>query len=90
MGLKHTEDKSIEDRMEDLEMQVQRLSRAYPEGDIEGHRRYHELVIERTGEIRRLRVAIQEKTISALIWAAIVGASMLLWKGIVANIRFPT
>ncbi len=45
---------------------------AFPGGDIEGHRRYHQVMIERNLEIRRLRVAIQEKTISGLIWAFIV------------------
>lgn len=45
---------------------------AFPGGDVEGHRRYHALIIERNQEIRRLRIAIQEKTISGLIWAFLV------------------
>lgn len=50
---------------------VQRLRDAFPVGDTEGHRRYHEAMIERNAEIRRLRVAITEKTLSAIIWGVI-------------------
>ena len=57
----------------DIKKSVSDLSHsAFPGGDIEGHRRYHASMIERTEEIRRLRRAIQEKTISGLIWALIV------------------
>lgn len=50
-------------------------SKAFAGNDLDGHRRYHEAVIERTAELRRLRVAIQEKTISGLVWVVI------LWLG---------
>jgi hypothetical protein len=49
------------------------LTRAFPEGDIEGHARYHKTIIQLVEEKRRLRIAIQEKTISGLIWACIIG-----------------
>lgn len=52
---------------------------AFPGGDVEGHRRYHALMIERTEEIRRLRRAIQEKTISGLIWAFLVFLSLCVY-----------
>lgn len=47
-------------------------STAFPGGDVEGHRRYHELMIERNMELRRLRIAIQEKTLSGLVWVLII------------------
>lgn len=58
--------------MEDMSTRIERLVAAFPEGDIEGHRRYHQTMIELLQERRRLRIAIQEKTISAIIWAVLV------------------
>lgn len=60
-------------RLEAVEEDVAALKRAFPSGDVEGHRRYHELMIEQIEERRRLRRAISEKTISGLIWAGMVG-----------------
>ena len=55
------------------------LNKAFPAGDIEGHKRYHETMIIMLEERRRLRQAVQEKTISGLVWAGIVGVGMLVW-----------
>lgn len=62
------------------------VTTAFPAGDAEGHRRYHDLIIQKTEETRRLRIAIQEKTISALIWSVVVAGGALLWKGLLAYI----
>jgi len=48
------------------------INKAFAGGDADGHRRAHEAMINLIEEKRRLRVAIQEKTISGLVWAAIV------------------
>lgn len=69
----------LDDRMTDAEIAIQKLYTAFPGGDVEGHRRYHDAMIEKTAEMRRLRIAIQEKTISGLIWAFIVGAAVMAW-----------
>lgn len=53
---------------------------AFPGGDLAGHKRYHDLVIERTAEIRRLRIAIQEKTLSGLVWAFIAFMGLCVFK----------
>ncbi len=58
---------------------------AFPGGDADSHRRYHDLMIRRNEEIRRLRIAIQEKTISGLIWAFIVFLGMCVWTFISSN-----
>ena len=52
---------------------------AFPNGDVEGHARYHKLMIEGIEEKRKLRVAIQEKTISGLIWAGLVAAGTAVY-----------
>lgn len=55
-----------------LSEKVDNVLKAFPDSDIEGHRRYHELIIEDMAERRRLRQAIKEKTISGLLWAVLV------------------
>ena len=64
-----------------------KLSGAFPGGDSEGHRRYHEAIIENTAEKRRLRIAIQEKTISGVIWAGVVWLAVHGWDSFVAFLR---
>ena len=59
----------IEQKVDNM---LDKMRSAFPNGDIEGHRRYHELKIEELAERRRLRVAIQEKTISSLLWSGII------------------
>lgn len=55
------------------------ITTAFPAGDAEGHRRYHDLMIRRNEEIRRLRIAVQEKTISGLIWAFLVFLGLCIY-----------
>ncbi len=75
---KHNE--ARDDRIKDL-------FSAFPAGDVEGHRRYHEMQMEILAEKRKLRIAIQEKTISALIWIAIVAVGTAIWHEIVGAIN---
>lgn len=56
-----------------------KFDKAFPGGDHEAHCRYHDELRERNAELRRLRIAIQEKTISGLFWALIVVVSYALW-----------
>lgn len=56
-----------------------KFDRAFPSADIEGHRRYHEAMIEDLEARKRLAQAIKEKTISGLIWAAIVAMATAGW-----------
>jgi len=68
---------AIERRQDDLE---RRFVEAFPGGDHVGHCRYHELMIEDIAEKRRLREAVQQKTISALVWAAVAGLAYAVWQ----------
>lgn len=74
---------AMEKRHDTSEAAIALINRAFPAGDTDGHRRYHELIIENTAEKRRLRMAVQEKTISALIWAAIAGIGVAVWHEII-------
>lgn len=79
--------KEVADAQEDIRLDLNALksamadivATAFPAGDTDGHRRYHELIIQKTEEVRKLRVAIQEKTISALIWSFLVFIGVCVW-----------
>lgn len=53
---------------------------AFPGGDTEGHKRFHETQILMLEEKRQLRKAVQEKTISGLIWAGLVAAGTAVYQ----------
>lgn len=65
-------------KIANVERRLSAVETAFPTEDFAGHKRYHEQMIERNEELRRLRRAIQEKTVAGLLWAAIV------WLGIAA------
>lgn len=67
---------SLNDRLDDIQATLKQMA---PEGDIDGHRRYHEALIE--AQRRRVKIydAIVEKTLSALLWALVVAVAIALW-----------
>lgn len=67
----------LERRADAIEM---RFAAAFPGGDYEGHRRYHDLIIEHTVEVKRLRRVIFEKTISGLVWALLVVVGIAMFR----------
>lgn len=74
--------KNMVQDIHDIKKQVAAFSTAaFPAGDADGHRKYHELIIRKTEEIRRLRVVITEKTLTALVWLAIIWLAKTLWQG---------
>lgn len=75
---------TLERWRDDLE---RRFAEAFPGGDHIGHCRYHTLMIEEIEERRRLRRAVQEKTISGLVWAGVLAVGVAVWQWIKANIR---
>jgi hypothetical protein len=70
-----------DDRMRDTEMAIQKLYSAFPSGDVDGHRRYHEAVIQSVIARNKLYTHLLEKGLGGILWAAIVGLSMMLWFG---------
>lgn len=89
-GILHSQRELLK-RMEtvesDLKFLTARVSGAFPGADGDAHRRAHEAMIERTAELRRLRVAIQEKTIGGLVWAAMIAVGLAMWKYIIGIIK---
>ncbi len=64
---------------EERDTMIKNIISAFPSGDFDAHRKYHELQMELLAEKRKLRVAIQEKTISGLIWLTIIGIGTAVW-----------
>lgn len=69
---------------EDLE---RRFKEAFPGGDHVGHCRYHQLMIEDIADRKRLISAIKEKTISGLVWAAVVIGATAVWFWFKAQVK---
>lgn len=70
----------LETKMDELCAKMDDFSKAFPGNDLEGHRRYHTTMIEMLEERRRLRVTIQEKTISGLVWGLLVFLAFSAWE----------
>ncbi len=75
---------SLERWRDDME---KRFADAFPGGDHVGHCRYHTLMIEHIEERRKLRMAVQEKTIAGLVWAGIVGLGLAVWAYVKEHLR---
>jgi hypothetical protein len=56
-----------------------KLKAAFPGGDHEGHRRYHDELIEQNRIRKDLVKAIREKTVAGLVWAIIVWLGAAIW-----------
>lgn len=65
--------------LENLTLKLDGLAKAFPDGDVDAHRQYHLIAIEALAEKKKLRLAIQEKTISGLIWAGLVAIGLAVF-----------
>lgn len=74
----------VEQRVENLERfqldMERRFAEAFPGGDHLGHCRYHELMIEDIEAKKRLRRAVMERTVSGLVWGAVIGIGVAVWQ----------
>lgn len=73
--ISHQQNQILENQAE-IMRKLDRLFAAFPGGDVEGHARYHQIKIEEILERKKLRAAIEEKTISGLVWALIVSVAV--------------
>lgn len=55
------------------------LRSAFPGGDPEEHRRYHDEAIEFMRERRELWKSIRERSITGLVWAALIALGSAVW-----------
>lgn len=81
----------VETRLENLErfqQQIEeRFKAAFPNGDHVGHQRYHQLMIDDIEARKRLRMAVLEKTISALLWSGLAVIGLALWNYVATLIK---
>ena len=61
--------------------ELERMIRAsFAGGDYEGHRRYHENVIQEQQDRRKMRSAIIEQVIKGSVWALLVTVGAACWQ----------
>ena len=74
-------------QIEDVQRNVALLATGFPDGDIEGHRRYHESIIK-WHELRNqiLRAAL-EKVVQAGVFAGFVFFGKLLWDWFMLEVK---
>ena len=63
-----------------IETSIEKLNGAFPDGDIAGHKAYHEAVKRLQKERRMLRNAVKAKTIQGLLWALICLFGIMFWE----------
>ena len=67
--------------------QAKVLRSAFPDGDLDGHRRAHQTVIAAAADRATLWKSVREKTISGSIWAGIVLLAAALWEYIKDQVK---
>lgn len=72
--------------LQSIQDEVSKMRSAFPDGDPAGHCAYHLIIIEREKQRIKLRQAIIEKTLSGLIWMAIVFLGASVWKYFVSAV----
>lgn len=65
------------------------LTSAFPGGDPEEHRRYHDEVMKWMHERREMWRAVREKTLTALLWGALVAMGSAAWHYIKTKLGAP-
>jgi hypothetical protein len=76
-------------RLSSIETKMEVIGNAFPDHDFEGHRRYHQALIEALEEKKRLYRSLKEKTFIGILWAAIVWLGIAAWHEIVNIITTP-
>ena len=71
---------------EDVSDLREELKAAVPSGDIDSHRRYHELIIEHTAQRVRLRHAVIEKTLTGLVYMGLLALGAAVWQYFISAI----
>jgi len=70
----------VREQVADLHRKTDEVLKGFPAGDPDGHRRYHEEVMQQMAERRRLRQELLTHLLKAASWPALVGVFIVLWK----------
>lgn len=60
-------------RLDKMEQQMEQLKTGFPGGDPDGHRRYHEMMIDEMEEKKKLRRELMTHVLKSSTWAALGG-----------------
>ena len=72
----HDSQERTEKKVDKTMTVVENIEKAFPNADFEGHRRYHQSVIEMLEERKKFYREITKKTIIGVLWA------LMVWVGI--------
>lgn len=67
------------DMIAELDAKMERVLGAIPDGDVEGHRRYHEAVMRSLERREKFRDAVIEKSLASLAWSILMGMGYAFW-----------
>ena len=73
-------------RLSSIESKVDMVAAAFPGGDFEGHKRYHQALIQTLEEKRAFYRSLKEKTLLGILWALVVWLGMAIWHELANNI----
>jgi len=74
-------------KQDKMEMTLEGLRKAFPDGDMEGHRRYHQEMIEVLQERKKFYREITKKTIIGLLWFLLVWLAMATYHELQTTIQ---
>lgn len=77
----------IRARLIRIDEQLAGIVAAFPAGDMAGHARYHEMIIEEMAAKKQLRRAIFEQIIKGSVWAGLVAIATAGWAYIQDHIK---
>lgn len=66
-------------RLSSIEIKMDNISNAFPSHDFDGHRRYHQSLIDLLEARRKFYMSMKEKTIFGLLWAVLVWVGFAVW-----------
>ena len=58
---------------------MDRMEKAFPDGDVEGHSRYHQMIMQEYLERRRIKQAVIEQVVKGSVWATLLFLAGAVW-----------
>ena len=68
--------------IESEESAIKKFMEAFPSGDLEGHKRYHEALIKAAEAKSKIWQAVITKSLEGLVWACLVWIGYSVWNAI--------
>lgn len=66
-------------RLTSIETKMDMVVSSFPSNDFEGHRRYHQSLIDVLEARKKFYMSMKEKTIFGLLWAVLVWIGFAVW-----------